>query len=57
LVSKRNGRPHPRSPTIDHIVAMSCGGGHVPHNVQLSCWSCNVAKGARRIGQLRLAID
>lgn len=56
LVSKRNGRPHPRSPTIDHIVPMSCGGGHVPENVQLACWSCNVAKGARRIGQLRLAI-
>jgi 5-methylcytosine-specific restriction endonuclease McrA len=54
LVSKCNGRPHPRSPTIDHIVPMSRGGGHVPENVQLACWSCNVAKGARRIGQLRL---
>lgn len=41
------GTPHPRSPTIDHIVPLSfgpSGPGHRPDNVQASCWSCNVSK-------------
>lgn len=39
--------PHPRSPTIDHIVPLAfgpSGPGHRPDNVQASCWSCNVSK-------------
>lgn len=50
------GRPHPMSPTIDHIVPLSRGGHHVYDNLQLACWGCNVRKGALRQGQLRLAI-
>lgn len=51
-----NGTPHPRSPTVDHIFALSLGiKGHTWDNVQCACWSCNVAKGARAAGQLRLA--
>lgn len=40
-------RPHPRSPTIDHIVPLSFGPsspGHVPSNVQACCWDCNSRK-------------
>jgi 5-methylcytosine-specific restriction endonuclease McrA len=39
--------PHPRSPTIDHIVPLSFGPsspGHVLSNVQACCWQCNCLK-------------
>lgn len=50
------GKPHPLSPTVDHIVALSLGRkGHTWDNVQCCCWSCNVAKGAQAKGQLRFA--
>jgi 5-methylcytosine-specific restriction endonuclease McrA len=52
-----NDVPHPLSPTIDHIVAISLGiNGHTWDNVQCACWECNVAKGARAVGQLRLTL-
>lgn len=35
-----------RYPTIDHVVAMSVGGGHTWDNVQLACMLCNSKKGA-----------
>lgn len=56
LVSKRDGRPHPRSPTIDHIRSMAEGGNHERSNVQLACFECNTKKGAASRGQLRLAL-
>lgn len=34
-------------PTIDHVVPMSKGGGHVWSNVRLACRQCNSAKGDR----------
>lgn len=40
-------KPHPRSPTIDHIVPLSygpTGPGHRPENVQAACWRCNIKK-------------
>lgn len=52
-----DGIPDPLSPTVDHIVAISKRvKGHTWDNVQCACWSCNVAKGARAKGQLRLAM-
>lgn len=39
--------PHPRSPTIDHIIPLSlgpAGPGHRPDNVQAACWKCNNRK-------------
>ena len=52
-----NDMPHLLSPTVDHIFAISLGiKGHTWDNVQCACWSCNVAKGARATGQLRLAM-
>jgi hypothetical protein len=48
--------PHPRSPTVDHIIAISLGiKGHTWDNVQCACWECNVSKGASAKGQLRLS--
>lgn len=56
LVSKLDRRPHPRSPTLDHIVPLSLGGNHNPSNVQLACFECNTRKAAKACGQLRLAL-
>jgi hypothetical protein len=53
--SKIDGRIHPMSPTIDHIVPMSLGGHHEPGNLQTACFQCNTRKGATSRGQLRMA--
>ena len=40
--------PHPRSPTIDHVVPLSFGPsspGHVFDNCQAACWKCNCERG------------
>lgn len=39
--------PHPRSPSLDHVVPMSKGGPHLYSNVQLAHLACNVAKSNR----------
>lgn len=38
--------PHPDSPTRDHFVPLAKGGLHTWSNLVLSCWSCNIRKGA-----------
>lgn len=55
MFSKTDGRIHPQSPTIDHIVPMSRGGNHEPCNLQTACFACNSSKAARSEGQLRMA--
>jgi 5-methylcytosine-specific restriction endonuclease McrA len=54
---KSDGKIHPRSPSIDHIVPLSRGGNHEPHNCQTACFICNSRKGAMGGGQLRLAMS
>ncbi len=39
--------PHPRAPTLDHLVPLSRGGAHEPANVRTACFLCNSAKGPR----------
>lgn len=39
--------PHPLSPTLDHIVALNKGGGHLYVNLQAAHFRCNTAKGDR----------
>lgn len=49
--------PHPKSPTIDHIVPLAEGGKHEPANVQCAHFICNALKGVGVAGageQLRL---
>lgn len=50
--------PHPKAPTIDHIIPMSKGGGHVWGNVQCACFMCNSVKSSNAsvANQMRLAI-
>lgn len=37
--------PHPRAPTLDHVIPLARGGTHEPSNTQLACFRCNCAKG------------
>lgn len=46
-VSKALSYPDPMSVSLDHVIPLSRGGGHVESNVQCSHLSCNVQKGAR----------
>ncbi|HEY9373821.1 HNH endonuclease signature motif containing protein [Streptomyces sp.] len=46
--------PHPKAPTIDHVVPVSKGGDDTRANVQLAHFVCNSAKGARGGQQLAL---
>jgi hypothetical protein len=49
--------PHPRSPSIDHVVPIALGGSDDAWNVQASHLGCNSRKGADLDpGQLRLAV-
>lgn len=43
--------PHPRSPTIDHLVPLALGGDDVRANVQLAHFACNSGKGVRGVGE------
>lgn len=38
--------PHPKAPTLDHIVPLSRGGTHEPSNIATACFQCNVYKGS-----------
>lgn len=41
--------PDPGSPSLDHIVPLSRGGGHTYANVQLAHLRCNLVKGNRTV--------
>ena len=43
-VDQRKRYPHPDSASLDHIIPISCGGGHVWSNVQCSHLGCNSSK-------------
>lgn len=36
--------PHPKAPTLDHVIPLSRGGTHEPANVQLAHYWCNTIK-------------
>ena len=42
------------APELDHIVPLSQGGQHSYRNTACSCRACNLRKGAKLVGQLRL---
>lgn len=43
--------PHPRAPTIDHVIPLARGGTHEPANVATACFRCNSLKGDRGGGE------
>ncbi|MCP3810808.1 HNH endonuclease [Mycobacteriaceae bacterium Msp059] len=55
-VDLRLKHPHPRSASLDHIVPMAAGGGHVHTNVQCAHLICNVRKRERGSGEQLLLI-
>jgi 5-methylcytosine-specific restriction endonuclease McrA len=54
-VDQRLKHPDPWSASLDHIVPMSCGGGHLYVNVQCAHLWCNIRK-ANRGGGEQLAL-
>lgn len=48
--------PHPKSPSIDHIIPLSQGGTHEPANVQAAHFICNARKSDRLGGDQLLLI-
>lgn len=50
-VNPRFAWPHPKSPSLDHIVPLSEGGKHDPANVRLAHLKCNSERGNRGGGE------
>jgi hypothetical protein len=47
-----DGRTYvPTKATIEHVVAISKGGGHTWANTTLACWQCNVRKNAKPLDE------
>lgn len=53
-VAMKQAVPHPKAPTIDHVVPVSEGGDDTRANVQLAHFVCNSVKGPRGSQQLAL---
>lgn len=51
-----SGTGRPDAPHMDHIVPLAAGGADTDDNAQCLCRRCNVRKGARTRGQLRLQL-
>lgn len=45
---------HPQRATMDHIIPLSRGGGHIWSNLQTACNLCNSKKNSKAAGQIRL---
>lgn len=54
LVAMTKVVPHPKAPTIDHIIPLDDRGDDVKSNVQLAHFLCNSIKGNRGSQQLKL---
>lgn len=54
LVQPRLAYPHPKSPSIDHLVPISDHGTNDPGNLALAHLICNVRRGNRGVVQLAL---
>lgn len=53
--AKTKVAPHPKAPTLDHIIPLAAGGRHEPANAQCAHFICNSIKGDRSANdQLRL---
>lgn len=55
-INKRLKWPNPHAKSIDHIVPITKGGADRATNVQAAHVRCNIGKGAKNIGQLRLKL-
>jgi hypothetical protein len=55
-VARKQAAPRPRSPSLDHIVPIACGGTHEASNIQLAHFICNSRKGARAVNEQLLLV-
>lgn len=46
--------PHPRAPTVDHVIPLAAEGKHEPRNCRTACFLCNSTKSHHGGGQLLL---
>lgn len=49
--------PHPKAPTIDHVIPLAAGGTHEPSNCRTACFACNSTKGDRGSGDQMLLLQ
>lgn len=57
LLTERDKKvPHPKAPTIDHVIPLHVGGTHEPSNCRTAHFRCNHLKGARGGGEQLLLI-
>lgn len=52
----KQGRMVDDAPELDHIIPLALGGSHTYANCQCACRLCNGKKGAKPMGQMRLAV-
>lgn len=52
--SKLRGSHKPNAPELDHIIPIAAGGEHSRLNTACACRACNIAKGAKVMGQASL---
>lgn len=48
--------PHPKAPTIDHVIPLAQGGTHEPANCRTACFMCNALKSDRGGGEQMLLL-
>jgi len=51
MCDKTKAVPHPRAPTVDHVIPLAAGGTHEPSNCRTACFMCNSVKGDRGGGE------
>lgn len=52
-ISKRQKAPHPKSPSLDHVLPVCKGGGHTLENVKAAHLQCNQSKGGKTLEEYR----
>lgn len=58
MTDKTKSVPHPKAPTIDHVLPLNKGGTHERANCRTACFRCNVKKQDRGGGeQFALVLD
>ena len=48
--------PHPKAPTLDHVIPLAAGGTHEPMNCRTAHFLCNATKGDRGGGEQLLLV-
>ncbi|MFE5790615.1 HNH endonuclease [Rhodococcus erythropolis] len=55
-INRKATAPHPKSPTIDHVIPLASGGTHEPLNCRAAHFLCNSLKGNRGGGEQLLLV-